>query len=735
MNANPMPVPPNADDLHAYLTGRLTDEPFVRVDAWLAALPAAEAEAVLADIAARLPDLSGIVPARADDERGFQSIRAVHRVVGGDLIGSGGTAEVRAVHDRSLDRPLALKVLKPRQPGEDLEAYHLREAAFLREAAVTAGLDHPGILPVYDIGKADGRPAFTMKRLQGCTLAAAVAAGTVPLPDLIQALTRAAEAVAFAHARGIVHRDLSPANVLLADFGAVYVLDWGLAARHGSEAQACVGTPGWTAPEQQQATTVDRRMDVWALGALLHLVLTRQPPGTADVLGRKHPRALVALVRRCLAADPAQRYADAQDVVAELHRWLDLGLTLAQRATHLEALWLRLRRSPHGQALMLAIIASAVAVSGLTWWNRSADRARVELRVRTLAGDVALDQPEAIAVALHEVRALRATAPDLTSAAVLESRLIAARDLAAMHAQLATSRLNLQRLLLRTRQLGPWADQVEPWRAALRATGLVLDAEHASTDEVNLRRSALAGLQAESLAFLWRAEREHEGPGADALARLLAQAGPSPGWQALGRLLLMAPFRAHDPEFIRGEDSDQVLGYPASAALALALFAPEPRLTAYARRRLAEAPGDFWPLIAAGRAALSEHEVHEAQHLAFTASGAEAGSLLPRLLLAYVALINETWPELRDQEERGRHIDPANVELATLRAVALARLGQRGEAQRLVDGLPAGHLRYHLSHRVGHPMELAVAALVAAGLHIADAAPDLGPLTPAHHHH
>lgn len=730
-----MATPPDDDDLLAYLTGRLPAERFAEVDTWLANLPASDAERALGCVTPRLPDLSRIVPGTRAEDNGFHSIRALHRVVDDAVIGSGGTAEVRAAHDRSLDRPLALKVLKGRQPGEDLEAFHLREAAFLHEAALTAALDHPAIPPVYDIGTADGRPAFTMKRLDGRTLAAVVAAGAMPLPDLIQAITRAAEAVAFAHARGMVHRDLSPNNVLIAEFGAVYVLDWGLAARHGSAAQACVGTPGWTAPEQQQAAMVDCRMDVWALGALLHMTLGGGPPDAGNAPRRSAPRALVALTHRCLAVDPARRYADAQEVVAELHRWLDFGLTLAQEASRLEVWWLHFRRSPRIQTMLLAVLAVCVGIVGLSWWNQAGERARVESRLRAIADSVALDQSEAVAIALDEVRALRASAPDLTAAAVLESRLVAARDLAAMNTHLAELRANLNHLLIRTRQLGPWADQVEPWRAALRATGLRLDAEHATDDAASMRGSPLAALQAESLAFLWRAEREHESPGTNALARLLAEAGPSPGWRALGRILPAAPFRAHDPEFIAGPDSDAILADPASAAVALALFAPEPRLTAYARQRLVQAPGDFWPLIAAGRAALAEHEVHEAQHHAFTASGAEPGSLLPRLLLAYVALDNHVWTELRNQVERGREVDPVNVELATLRAVALARLGDAPEAQRIVDGLPAGHLRYHLTHRVGHPMELAVAALVAAGLHIAEAPPNLGPLTPAHHHH
>ncbi len=165
-------------------------------------------------------------------------------------------------------------------------------------------------------------------------------------------------------------------------------------------------------------------------------------------------------------------------------------------------------------------------------------------------------------------------------------------------------------------------------------------------------------------------------------------------------------------------------------AAALALYAPEPRLAAAARRLLLQHPGAFWPLVASARASLAEDDDHTAEHLALVASGAEPDSLLPPLLLAYVGLQRNDQEALDRAVTRGLAIAPTNAELLVLRAVAMARSGQSAAAQVLVDRLDAGHLQYHLRHAVGHPMERSVRALAAAGLRIPEAEADMGTLAP-----
>lgn len=739
------PTPPSLDDVRAFCRGGLPPERFAAVDQWLASLPDAEAEAVLerAGVTDAPASSLGVVEIQPVPEPGFATDLPRSRLRPGMPLGAGGMAVVSSAHDRVLERIVAVKVLRPRRPDESLEAFHLRESAFRREAALTAGLEHPAIPPVYDIGRDAGMPAFAMKRLEGRTLEAAVAAGDLPLPDRLGILLRVAEAIGYAHSRGVVHRDLTPQNVLLATFGAVYVLDWGLAARVGSSDGVRAGTPAWMAPEQIRAAPVDPRMDVFGLGALIYFaVLERSPrpdperPGHLDLAAlvtQRVPHGLAALIRRCLADDPALRYPDGGAVAEELRRWLSDGVTMAQDATRLERAWLHLRRSPRAMAGVVSAI--VIIALGIAIWQAEEWRTRraAEGRLTQIAATTVLDRAETVAVALDEVRSIRARLPDLAAAQAVEARLQAAHDLAAHQERLAQIAARLDALLHRTRTLGPWADQVHAWREAIRDAGLSMDAERVPDDARVLLGHPLRAQIIASLPFLWRAEKERGADHhAERTADLLARGGGSSGWQALGRLLNRTHFAAHDPVFCACADSAMVLTEREPTASALAIFAPEPRLAEAARRDLTQHPGAFWCLVASARASLAESDEHTAEHLALVASGAEPDSLLPPLLLAYVALQRDDLEALQRAVARGRSIVTGNTELDVLQAVSLARAGRAVEAQALVDALDAGHLQFHLHHQVGHPMECSVRALAAAGLRIPDAPAEMGPLAPSH---
>src|SRR4029079_667977 len=177
----------------------------------------------------------------------------------GERIGAGGMGTVFRARDERLGRDVALKICAFDR-GEDVDA-------LLAEARVLASLDHPGIVAIHDAGRLDdGRPFYVMSLVDGRTLAEHLDA--VPdLPDRLRLFDRLCDTMAFAHARGIVHRDLTPTNVMIGKFGEVRVLDWGLAARAGQSA-AAGGTRGYMAPEQRQGTA-DPRADVFSLGALL----------------------------------------------------------------------------------------------------------------------------------------------------------------------------------------------------------------------------------------------------------------------------------------------------------------------------------------------------------------------------------------------------------------------------------------------------------------------------------
>ncbi len=289
------------------------------------------------------------------------------------LIGGGAFGEVRRVRDTLLDRVVAMKLLRESHADRD----HLRRR-FLVEAQITAQLQHPGIVAVYDRGElADGRLWFTMKEVRGRTLGDVIDElhahkgpdGFVPAPSgwtfrrLIDAFARIAQAIAYAHNRGVVHRDLKPENLMVGEFGEVLVMDWGLAHRitagaGGDEAGISgepspslthhgdvLGTPAYMSPEQAHGDTARHGppTDVYALGAVLHCLLTGQAPyrGTLDAVmaalvsgqpvrvadaamgGPPLPAELVTVCERAMQWDIAERYDNAEALAADVVAWLD----------------------------------------------------------------------------------------------------------------------------------------------------------------------------------------------------------------------------------------------------------------------------------------------------------------------------------------------------------------------------------------------------------------------------
>ena len=219
-------------------------------------------------------------------------------------LGAGGLGVVDLVQDTVLSRDLARKTLSPRARA-DPRLLRL----FVREACIMGQLAHPSILPVYDIGlDARGDLYFTMKPVRGQTLHQRILQQEGPLDrhrifDLIAVAERICDALSFAHQHGVVHCDIKPENIMLGDFGEVYLLDWGMARiltetvtntaqpaspQDGSTAHTTdvmvMGTPGFMAPEQARAerARVDARTDVYAVGALLYFALTRRPPHEAS---------------------------------------------------------------------------------------------------------------------------------------------------------------------------------------------------------------------------------------------------------------------------------------------------------------------------------------------------------------------------------------------------------------------------------------------------------------------
>ena len=278
----------------------------------------------------------------------------------GELIGEGGMGSVYLARDRELDRDVALKVVRDIAPtvGE-------RER-ILREARILASLEHPGIVPIHDVGTlGDGRLFYVMKRVRGERFDDFVRGPRVR-SELLRAFLQVCDAVAFAHAAGVIHRDLKPQNVMLGAFGEVLVLDWGVAKTshqastpisEGAAATAA-GTPGYMAPEQMNGDA-DERADVYGLGGLLFFLLTREHPSATRetakqwASGANVPSALRAICERARAADAAARYQSVKSMAADVANYLD-ALPVA---AHTEGIVERARRIAlrHRTAILLVL--------------------------------------------------------------------------------------------------------------------------------------------------------------------------------------------------------------------------------------------------------------------------------------------------------------------------------------------------------------------------------------------
>ena len=300
--------------------------------------------------AAELPDLSG----------------TRYRVLG--KLGQGGMGSVYLVADAELLRDAALKVLCAPDPSGDLAA-RLR-----REAQLLARLEHPGIVPVHDAGTLhDGRVFYVMKHVRGARLDAWRRQGQ-PLPARLRLFQKVCGAVAFAHAQGVIHRDLKPDNIMVGEFGEAVVMDWGVArllqgAAPADEASAqaaptrppmiqaaatghgaVVGTPEWMSPEQARGETtgLDERSDVWALGAILRFLLE----------GTEIPKPVESICRKALSQLPQDRYRTAAEMSGEVDAFLDGLPVTAHRETFSERAGRLLRSSmalPLGAIVLLML--------------------------------------------------------------------------------------------------------------------------------------------------------------------------------------------------------------------------------------------------------------------------------------------------------------------------------------------------------------------------------------------
>jgi serine/threonine-protein kinase len=473
---------PTADELFAFAVGRMPAEAreatathIEECDACLATLHQLEDQDDTLVCELRKP-----VPAElfTEDHVGAMGAAAPPALPGYEvlgLLGKGGMGVVWRSHDRRLRRDVAVKVMKTELAGRPRLSHR-----FLEEAQVASQLAHPAIPPVHELGELpDGRPYFAMKLVKGRTFAELLEARSSPaedLPRLLWIFEQVCQAVAYAHSKGVIHRDLKPQNVMVGAFGEVQVMDWGLAkvlaaqpaavavtnqpdsivatvrtarADGATQEGSVLGTYAYMAPEQARGEVerLDRRCDVFGLGAMLCEILTAQPPyvGTAaEVQARAEvghlatarerlaacgaDPELVGLAGRCLSAQPEGRPTDAGEVAGAVAAYL-AGVQERLRRAELE------RAAAEGRAaeerkrrrVLLALAAAVLALvgvgaaGGLLVQHYAAGRQAEQARREG-------EQRQAVEFALDKAAGLRQHARYSAAAAVLEQARGVLRD-------------------------------------------------------------------------------------------------------------------------------------------------------------------------------------------------------------------------------------------------------------------------------------------------------------------
>ena len=249
-------------------------------------------------------------------------------------IGEGGMGIVQQACQNSLNRIVAVKIMGGYK-GADAESH------FMQEATVTGSLEHPNIVPIYDMGRnEDGKPFYTMKRIKGTPWAKTLMEND--LMDNIDILLRICDAVAYAHSHGIIHRDIKPENVMIGEFGEILLMDWGLAAGMWNDAaaprvryeDAIAGTPAYMAPEMAKGEedNIGFHSDIYLLGAVLYEIITFEQPHTGNSVrecldnaaanrivppfqgsGNKEP-TMLQIARKAMATSPADRFATVREL-------------------------------------------------------------------------------------------------------------------------------------------------------------------------------------------------------------------------------------------------------------------------------------------------------------------------------------------------------------------------------------------------------------------------------------
>ena len=417
------------------------------------------------------------------------------------ILGQGGMGVVYKARQLSLNRLVALKMIRNAEFASEDQVRR-----FQNEAEAVATLDHPGIVPIYEVGTYEDQRYFSMKLVEGQGLDKKLEELAKDPRTAARIVAEVADAVNHAHQRGILHRDLKPANILLDDQGHTHVTDFGLAKRIEDNAGltvsgAIMGTPSYMAPEQAagRSSLITTVSDVYGLGAILYAVLTGRAPFASDSvmntldqvrnsppqpptrMNAKLPRDLEVICLKCLEKDPRHRFASAQALADDLNRWLRGEPIAARPVGPVVRLRMWAKRKPALAGLSAALFVALIAgVIGVTWqWSEAVSQRNQAQRAR----DEAMHQEQTARKAEAEARISR------DHAVASERNAVAARAQAEQNAQVAGMQATLA--------LNTIQDLVSQVQKGIQGPGLY-DLKTALLDSALKRINGVAGIYEKS---------------------------------------------------------------------------------------------------------------------------------------------------------------------------------------------------------------------------------------------
>jgi tetratricopeptide (TPR) repeat protein/tRNA A-37 threonylcarbamoyl transferase component Bud32 len=611
-----------------------------------------------------------------------------------EMLGRGGMGVVYKARHVRLNRTVAVKMLLNGAHGSP-EA----RARFLREAEAVAGLRHPNIVQVYELGDQGGQPYFTMEFIEGGNLARKLAGTPQPPRHAASLLATLAEAVGAAHRSGIVHRDLKPSNVLLTADGTPKVSDFGLAKRMEGESSltwtgTAVGTPSYMAPEQAEASPLawGPAVDIYSLGAVLYELLTGRPPFRADTaaetirqaisqdpvppsrLNARVPRDVETICLKCLHKEPHLRYSGAAALAADLHHFLGGEAIAARPEGWLARLVRRVRRRPLLSAVVAGSILLAMTLAGGALWLIS-ERTAVERAATTdLREMVRWQQQSSWTEAKAALERAKGRLGDRGSVELRRRLQLGERELRLV-AQLDAIRLAPAASAGGVHDFGP---SVRQYQSAFEEAGLgkVGDPPDAVARRINASsiKGALIGLlddwvshDEDSPQRSWAAE----------VARLADD--EATGWhnQARDPATWRSKSKA-DEALANAPVADESVPFLLALAPRAATTGADP--TRFLKRVQGAHPGDFWVNLALGEALSGKNAPDEAIRYYQAALAVRPGTAIVHYGLAVALWDLHRFEEAADQSRRAIALDPTSAASHARLAYCLESLGRHDEA-------------------------------------------------------